>query len=67
VDPPGTVSATELLSAGRWVRLSVDFTNATRGHARLMARLSLAPTVGVAATVWVDDASITALPRQKMN
>ena len=41
VDPPGTVGATELLAAGRWMRLSVDFTNATRGTERLMARLSV--------------------------
>lgn len=63
VDPPGTIAESVHLTAGRWVQLAVEFRNATRGTARLVAQLELAPTVGVAATVWVDDASITALPR----
>ena len=59
--PPGTVAATELLAAGEWTRVAVSFTNATRGDLPLVAQLWLRPTVGVAATVWVDDASIVAV------
>ena len=46
------------LQAGTWTRLSVTFENSTRGTEPLSARLLLAPNVGVAATVWVDDASV---------
>jgi hypothetical protein len=58
-DPPGTVSMTKLLAAGEWTRLAANFTNTARGTEPLLAQLWLAPTIGVAATVWVDDASIT--------
>lgn len=56
--PGVVVSTSTVLSAGRWTRLIVNFTNERRGTAALTARVVLRPTVGVAATVWIDDVSI---------
>lgn len=47
------------LEAGAWRQLGIVFANKSAGTSPLLAQLLLEPTVGTAATVWLDSARIS--------